>query len=179
MKVASRKHSYVIPQVWQSTHFVLSEGNTKCLRLDLDQVFSAKHTLPEPQVVQAGPGSGGGRRPAHPMAVPPPANPAGTGQHQPALTQKSCACSNCRITGHSFSLPFFPYKPGWPPRFLFWKAGCLQPLLLGISRQMPRRSSNAFSRGTVQLLIFYTDRSYSACLSPPDTSVTLCLPKEQ
>jgi len=44
---------------------------------------------------------------------------------------------------------------------------------------MPSYCSSALCRGTVQPLLFPAGRSHLARLSPPETSITLCLPEEQ
>lgn len=134
IKLAGRRYGYVLPKVWQSIHFLLSEQKTKRLRLDLGHVFAGNAPYPSPGRARLD---------------------LGRGCRQESRTSQSCTSSSkfswLKTTSAGSQhgkavfaqaegelVTAFPYccshaRPVRPQRFLFWKPGCLQSLLSVIS----------------------------------------------
>lgn len=134
IKLAGRRYRYVLPKVWQSIHFLLSEQKTKRLRLDLGHVFAGNAPCPSPGRARLD---------------------LGRGCRQESRTSQSCTSSSqfswLKTTSAGSQhgkavfaqaegelVTAFPYRcshasPVRPQSFLFWKPGCLQSLLSDIS----------------------------------------------
>lgn len=90
IKLAGRRYGYVLPKVWQSIHFLLSEQKIKRFWIWITSL-QATHPTRAPGGRGWTSAEDAGRNPAHPKTASPPAHPAGSRQHQPALsTEKLC-----------------------------------------------------------------------------------------